>query len=154
MLEIFVDADASPVKDEVLKVVHRHGLIVHFVSNQWLRLEKHPNVRLIVVAEGLDVADDWIAEHISPGDIAITADIPLADRCVKAGGRVLGPSGKPFTEDSIGMALSMRNLMSDLREAGEVKTYNASFSKKDRSRFLQALETIIQDLKKNQNPGT
>lgn len=148
MLEIYVDGDACPVKDEVIKVAERHGLKVYLVSNAWLRLPKHPLLEMVVVAEGPDVADDWIAERAGPGDIAITADIPLAKRCLDRQAEVLGSTGKPFTEDSIGMALAMRDLKSHLRETGEIKGYNPSFSKQDRSRFLQALEQTIQLVKR------
>ena len=102
MPEIYVDADACPVKAEVLRVAGRHGLTVHMVGNTWLRMAEGPLVKRVVVPEGPEAADDWIAEHIGPGDIAVTADIPLAARCLKRGARVLGPSGKPFTEAGIG----------------------------------------------------
>ena len=144
MPEIYIDADACPVKDEVLRVAGRHGLIVHVVSNSWMRLAESPLIRQMVVPEGPDAADDWIADHIVPGDIAITADIPLADRCLKAGAQALGPAGKPFTEDSIGMALAMRDLMGHLRESGEISGNNPAFTKEDRSRFLRVLEEIVQ----------
>ena len=144
MPEIYIDADACPVKDEVLRVARRHGLIVHVVSNSWMRLAESPLIRQMVVPEGPDAADDWIADHIVPGDIAITADIPLADRCLKAGAQPLGPTGKPFTEDSIGMALAMRDLMGHLRESGEISGNNPAFTKEDRSRFLRVLEEIVQ----------
>jgi len=142
--EIFVDGDACPVKDEVLRVATRHKLTVHMVSNSWMRLADSPLIHRVVVAEGPDVADDWIAEHIGVGDIAITADIPLASRCIKNGAAAIGPTGKPFTEDSIGMALAMRDLMSHLRDTGEIKGGGPSFSKQDRSRFLSALESAVQ----------
>lgn len=152
MLEIYVDGDACPVKDEVLKVAERHGMIVHLVSNRWLRRADNPLVRQVVVAEGLDAADNWIAERIGEGDISVTADIPLAARCLKNGAQVLGPTGKPFTEESIGMALAMRDLMSHLRDTGEVKGYVPTFTKQDRSRFLQALEGAIQAILQGKHP--
>jgi uncharacterized protein YaiI (UPF0178 family) len=145
-LNIYVDADACPVKDEVVRVAERHKLQVQMVSNSYMRLPDSPLVTRIVVDDGPDVADDWIADHITKGDIAVTADIPLAARCVKAGAKVIGPTGKPFTDANIGMALAMRDLNSDLRESGEIKGYNASFTKKDRSQFLQALEQAVQDI--------
>ncbi len=148
MTEFFVDADACPVKDEVMRVASRHQFKVHFVSNAWMRLDDSPLVARVIVPEGPDEADDWIVEHVSPGDVVITADIPLADRCIKNEARVLGPTGKPFTPDSIGMALAMRDLKSQLRETGEIAGYNAPFNKQDRSRFLQALEQTVQDLKR------
>lgn len=144
MPEIHVDADACPVKDEVLRVAARHGLCVHMVGNSWMRMAEGPLVHRVVVAEGPDAADDWIAEHIRPGDIAVTADIPLAGRCLAAGAAVLGPTGRPFTADNIGMALSMRDLKSQLRETGEIRDHGPAFAKQDRSRFLQALEQAVQ----------
>ncbi len=144
MTEIYVDADACPVKDEVLRVAARHGLTVHMVSNAWMRLADSPLINRVVVAEGLDAADDWIAERITGDDIAITADIPLAARCIARGACVLGPTGKPFTEDGIGMAVAMRDLMAHLRDTGEISGGGPAFSKKDRSRFLSALEETVQ----------
>jgi len=141
---IYVDADACPVKDEAVRVAERHGLTIHFVSNAWMRLLEGPLIKRVVVAEGPDAADDWIVEHIGAADIAVTADIPLAARCLKAGAQAIGPTGKPFTEASIGMALAMRDLSAHLRETGESKGYNASFAKRDRSRFLEALEQAVQ----------
>ena len=148
MTEIYVDADACPVKDEVVRVADRHGLVVHFVSNAWMRLPDGANVNRVVVADGPDAADDWIASRIGKGDIAVTADIPLASRCLKAGARAVGPTGKPFTDASIGMALAMRELQQHLRETGESRGFNASFTRADRSRFLQALEETIQAIKR------
>lgn len=148
---IFVDADACPVKDEALRVAERHGLPLHFVSNSWMRLPDSPLVKRIVVAEGPDAADDWIVEHIARDDIAVTADIPLAARCLKKGAQAIGPTGKPFTEASIGMALAMRELSAHLRETGESKGYNASFARQDRSRFLEALEQAVQRARRNQS---
>ncbi len=147
-VEIFVDADACPVKDEVIRVAARHHLTVHMVSNSWMRLAEGPLVRRVVVPEGADAADDWIAERMGRGDVVVTADIPLAARCLKKGGRALGPTGKPFTEDSIGMALAMRDLMAELRETGDIRGTNPSFKPQDRSRFLQALEEVVQAIKR------
>ncbi|MEZ5817546.1 MAG: YaiI/YqxD family protein [Hyphomicrobiaceae bacterium] len=148
MTIIYVDADACPVKDEAVRVADRHGLALYFVSNAWMRLPESPNVNRMVVAEGPDAADDWIATRIGPGDIAITADIPLASRCLKAGARVVGPTGKPFTDATIGMALAMRDLQQHLRETGESRGFNASFTRADRSRFLQALEETVQAIRR------
>lgn len=145
---IYVDADACPVKDEALRVAVRHDLEIAFVSNAWMRLPEGPNIQRVVVSEGADKADDWIAERIGKGDIAITADIPLAARCLKAGAQVLGPTGKLFTDASIGMALAMRDLNQHLRETGESRGFNASFTRQDRSRFLQELETAVQRAKR------
>ncbi len=141
---IYVDADACPVKNEILRVAERHGLTVHMVSNTWMRLAESPLVRRVVVAEGADAADDWIAARAGRGDIVVTADIPLAARCLENNARVVGMTGKPFTADSIGMALAMRDLMSHLRDTGEVRGANAAFEPQDRSRFLQALEVMVQ----------
>ncbi len=148
MTEIYVDADACPVKPEIYRVAERHNLIVHVVSNSGMRIERNPLIRQVVVAAGPDEADNWIADNITDRDIAITADIPLADRCLKKNAQVIGPTGKPFTQASIGMALAMRNLMSDLRETSDLKSYNKAFSKRDRSDFLQALEQAIQDIRR------
>ena len=140
MTTIYVDADACPVKEEAAKVAARHGLAIHFVSNAFMRLPEGENVHRVVVPDGPDVADDWIAERITSSDIAVTADIPLASRCLKAGAKVIGATGKPFTDANIGTALAMRDLQQHLRETSESKGYNASFTKQDRSRFLQVLE--------------
>ena len=148
VLEIYIDGDACPVKEETIRVALRHGLKVYLVGNRWLRGDDGPLVERVVVPEGMDAADNWIVEHIGEGDIVITADIPLADRSIKKGARALGPTGKPFSEDSIGMVVAMRDLMTHLRETGEIKGYNPSFSKQDRSRFLNALENVIQGLRR------
>ena len=147
-IQIYVDADACPVKAEVLRVATRHQLAVHMVSNSWMRLDESPLIRRVVVTEGPDVADNWIAERITASDIAITADIPLAARCLKAGARVVGPAGKPFTEAGIGNALAMRELQSHSRETGESRGFNPMFTPRDRSRFLEALENAVQALKR------
>ena len=149
MVRIFVDADACPVKDEVLKVAARFDLEVFLVSNQWLRMPVGPKVTKQVVPEGADAADDWITENIAPADVAITSDIPLASRVLKAGAVALGPTGKAFTSDNIGMALAMRDLKAELRETGADRGFNASFGHKDRSQFLNSIDRIIvQQLKK------
>jgi uncharacterized protein len=149
MLEIYVDGDACPVKGEAEQVAARHGLVVVIVSNGGLRPSRNPSVRHVVVGEGADAADDWIVEYAGEGDIVITADIPLASRALKKGARVLGPAGKSFTEDGIGMALGMRDLHRHLREVTPGgQTYNAGFTKQDRSRFLGALENEIQSIRR------
>jgi hypothetical protein len=148
VVEIYVDADACPVKREVETVAERHGLVVHIVSNGGIRPSLNPLIKTVIVSEGADIADDWIAEHIASGDIAITADIPLASRCLQKSAIVLGPTGRPFTEESIGMALGMRDLHRHLREATGQQTFNAGFTKQDRSRFLGALENAVQAAKK------
>jgi uncharacterized protein YaiI (UPF0178 family) len=136
------------VKDEIVRVAERHGARVHIVSNGGLRPSIHPLVNTVIVAEGADAADDWIAENIQAGDVAITADIPLASRCLKKQARVLSPSGKIFTTDNIGMALGMRDLNRHLREATGEQTFHAGFTRQDRSRFLSALENEIQKAKR------
>ncbi len=144
MTEIYVDADACPVKAEVMRVAERHKLKVHMVSNTWMRMAESPLVTRVVVSEGADAADDWIALHIGEGDIAVTGDIPLADRCIKAGAQAIGPNGEPFSEANIGSAMAMRDLMAHLRDTGEVGGNNPSFTRQDRSRFLGALEDAVQ----------
>ena len=148
MPEIFVDADACPVRDEVNRVADRHELIVHIVCNGGIRPSRDPRIRIVVVPDGPDAADDWIAERIDAGDIAITADIPLAARCLKKGAQVLNHDGKPFTEAGIGMALAMRDLNQTLRETGEISGFNRGFSGRDRSRFLEALENAVRTAKR------
>ncbi len=146
MLDIYVDADACPVKNEVYRVAGRYGLEVIVVANSWMRVPDDPRISLAVVTDGFDAADDWIAERITSSDIAVTGDIPLASRCLKAGAKVIGATGKPFTDANIGTALAMRDLQQHLRETGQSKGYNASFTTQDRSRFLQALEQAVQDI--------
>ena len=147
--QIYVDADACPVKREVYKVAERHGLTVQVVSNSIIALPRAPWIQRVVVGEALDAADDWIAERAGPGDIVVTADVPLASRCVKAGASVLGPDGRGFTPDSVGMALATRNLKESLREAGTLTGGPRAFSDRDRSRFLSALHEAIVQLKRN-----
>ncbi len=143
MLHIFVDADACPVKQEIFKVAKRYGLKVTLVSNSWMRIPASSWLDLVVVDKGADVADDWIVENVGTDDIVISGDIPLASRCIKKGAQVLGNTGRPFTEGNIGNALSLRNLLTDLREQGMVTGGPKPFAKKDRSRFLQALDEMI-----------
>lgn len=147
-MDIYIDADACPVKAEVLRVADRHQLPVYMVSNSGMRPTGNPLVQPVVVAEGPDAADDWIAERIGPGDIAITSDIPLAARCLAKGASALGPTGKPFTEHGIGMAVAMRDLHAHLRETGTMTGGGPSFTKRDRSNFLNALEVAVQKAKK------
>lgn len=143
-MEIYVDADACPVKAEVLRVATRHDLIVHMVSNSWMRLDESPLIKRVIVSEGADAADDWIAEHVTPSDVVVTADILLASRVLKAGAQCIGPTGKAFSDGNIGMAVAMRDMQRHLRETGESRGYNASFTPRDRSQFLQALENAVQ----------
>ena len=147
-MTLYIDADACPVKDEALRVARRHQLPVVLVSNSGLRPSPDPLVRQVVVSDGFDAADNWIAERAGPGDIVVTADVPLAARCVKAGAQVLGPTGRPFTPTNIGMASAMRDLKAHLRETGADRGFNASFTKEDRSKFLQALELAVQAARK------
>jgi uncharacterized protein YaiI (UPF0178 family) len=148
MLEIYVDADACPVKAEIERVAGRHGLTMHFVSDGGLRPNPNLLVHQVVVPGGADAADDWIAARIGEGDIAITADIPLASRCLKAGARVISPTSRSLTADNIGMALGMRELGRHLREVTRRETMHAGFTKQDRSRFLGVLENEIQALRR------
>src|SRR5262249_47908842 len=142
---IFIDADACPVKEEVYRVARRTGCKVHVVANSFMRTP--PDMPLVVVDAGPDIADDWIAEHVQQGDIVITNDIPLAHRTLKAGGAALGATGKAFTEASIGAAMAQRDLMEHLRSFGEVTGGPKPFSQADRSRFLSALDAIVQKAK-------
>jgi uncharacterized protein YaiI (UPF0178 family) len=141
--EILVDADACPVKDEVYRVAERHQITVAIVANATIRVPAHPLFRRVLVGSGFDAADDWIAEAAGPATIVITADILLADRCVKAGATVIGNNGRPFTAASIGSAVATRALMVDLRAMGDVTGGPAPFAKADRSRFLQALDEAV-----------
>lgn len=145
---IHVDADACPVKPEIYRVAERHRIKVFVVANSYLNVPREPWIERVTVSDGFDAADDWIAERARKGAIVITADIPLASRCIKAGAEVIGPTGKPFTEASIGMALATRDMMEDLRASGLVSGGPAPFSPRDRSAFLQALELAIQRLKR------
>jgi uncharacterized protein len=142
--QIYVDADACPVKDEIRRVAERHGIVVQLVSNRGFRTADHPLVRNVLVGDAFDAADNWIVEHLQAGDIVITGDIQLADRCLKAGAQVLGHTGRPFTVNSIGAALAMRELSSQLRDMGEIKGGGPAFSQRDRSNFLNALEAAVQ----------
>lgn len=148
MLEIYIDADACPVKDEAVRVAQRHGLKVFMVSDGGVRPHPDPLVQIVVVTQGADAADDWIAERSGPGDIVVTSDIPLADRCIKAGSRALRPNGQAFTEDAIGMTLATRDLMTGLRETGQITGGPRPFNKQDRSQFLNTLETMVQAAKR------
>jgi uncharacterized protein YaiI (UPF0178 family) len=154
LTHIFIDADACPVKKEIYRVADRYDLAVTVVANTWMRTPKDPRVVLQVVKDEFDAADDWIAERAGPGDIVITADVPLASRCIKGGARVLGPTGKPFTEDNIGGAVATRNLLSDLRDAGAVTGGPPPLTKRDRSRFLQQLDAMIQALRRKPPPAS
>jgi uncharacterized protein YaiI (UPF0178 family) len=147
-LRILVDADACPVKEEIYKVAFRRQVAVAVVSNMRLRVPEHPLIERITVSDAFDAADDWIAEQANARAVVITADILLADRCLKAGAAVLGPTGKPFTLASIGPAIATRAIMADLRAGGDAIGGPAPFAKADRSRFLQALDTVLVKLAK------
>lgn len=147
-IRIFVDADACPVKDEVYRVAFRYQVPVTVVANSYLRVPREALVNMVVVDDGFDAADDYIAEHATPRSVVVTADIPLADRCLKAGSIVLGSNGKPFTDASIGMALATRSIMTDLRAGGDIVGGPAPFTKADRSRFLSALDEAIGRLRR------
>ncbi|WP_336868553.1 YaiI/YqxD family protein [Sphingomonas sanguinis] len=141
--QILVDADACPVKEEIYRVAFRLEVPVTMVSNTHFRIPQHPLVTRIVVGAGFDAADDWIAEHAQAASVVVTADILLADRCLKAGATVIAPNGKPFTTNSIGNAVAVRAIMSDLRAGGERVGGPPPFAKEDRSRFLSALDTAL-----------
>jgi uncharacterized protein YaiI (UPF0178 family) len=147
-IRIYVDADACPVKDEIYRVAARHGLPVTVVANGFIRVPQDPLIARVAAGAGMDAADDWIAERCGPGDVVITADVPLASRCVKAGAAVIAPTGRPFSEESMGMTLAVRNLMHDLRSAGEVTRGPPPFSPRDRSAFLSALDETIRRLQR------
>ncbi len=144
MVDIYIDADGCPVKDETVRVAARHGLKVYLVSDGGIRPGQNPLVELVIVAQGADAADDWIADQIQATDICITNDIPLAARCLKRGAMAIKPNGEPFTENGIGMALANREIMQGLRESGEITGGPRPFSKSDRSEFLNRLETAVQ----------
>jgi len=145
---IYVDADACPVKPEILKVAERHGFEVTFVANSGLRPSRDPMVKNVIVSNGFDAADNWIAERAGPGDIVVTADVPLAGRCVATGAMVTGPTGRIFDQSNIGMATAMRDLGAHLRETGESKGYNAAFAPRDRSQFLETFDRLCRRVKK------
>jgi len=142
-LRILVDADACPVKDEIYKVALRHKVPVTIVCNSWFRIPRDPLIDRVVVSDGFDASDDWIAEASHERSIVITSDILLADRCLKSGATVIAPTGKPFTHGSIGSAIAVRAIMNDLRAGGDQIGGPAPFSKADRSRFLQVLDTEL-----------
>ena len=142
-MHIYIDADACPVKDEIYRVAARYNLPVTVVAVGFIRVPQDPMIERVAAGAGMDAADDWIAERAKAGDIVITADVPLASRCVKAGAEAIAPNGRAFTEQSIGMTLAVRNLMHDLRSAGEVTGGPRPFTTRDRSTFLSALDEAI-----------
>ncbi len=147
-IEILVDADACPVKPEIYKVAERHTVKTLLVANSGMAIPRGTEIELVIVGKGFDEADDWIAARACPAHVVVTADIPLASRCVAKGSQVISPAGKIFTESSIGNVLATRNLMQDLREAGTITTGPKPFSAKDRSAFLSALDIAINRLKR------
>ena len=144
MVKIYVDADASPVKNEVIRVAKRYGLKVYLVSNSDLLIAQDESVEMVLVSGNFDAADDWIAERVTDQDIVVSGDIPLASRCLEKGARVIDPKGRVFSEESIGEALANRQLMAYLREMGNITKGPAPYGKQDRSRFLQRLDDLIQ----------
>jgi uncharacterized protein YaiI (UPF0178 family) len=153
LLHIFIDADACPVKNEVYKVASRYNLDVTLVSNSWMRIPKVQRIVLKVVNDDLDAADDWIVQQVKLEDIVVTADILLASRCLKKGAHVLGTNGKPFTDNNIGEALATRDLLNDLRGAGETTGGPPPLKSSDRSYFLQQLDQIIQKINRDNRPS-
>jgi len=149
MLHIYIDADACPVKQEVYRVALRYGLNVTLVANSWMRVPNEDWISLKMVEEGFDAADDWIVEQVQSDDIVVTADIPLASRCLKKGASAIGNTGKPFTEDNIGQVLATRDLLSELRSTGEITSGPKPLMKRDRSRFLQQLDEVIQSIRRD-----
>jgi uncharacterized protein YaiI (UPF0178 family) len=149
---IYVDADACPVKAEIYRVAERYGLKVFVVSNSYLNVPRDPRHELVVVSDSFDAADNWIAERVGPDDIVVTADIPLADRSIKAGAAVIGNTGVPFTPASIGMAMANRELLSNLRAMGEITGGPKPMAQRDRSRFLSALDEAIQKIRRKGGP--
>jgi uncharacterized protein YaiI (UPF0178 family) len=147
-IRIFVDADACPVKPEIYRVAERYGLKVYVVANAFMNAPRSDMIERVIVAEGPDIADDWIVERATDSDIVVTADIPLANRCVKKGATVITPTGKLFTDDSIGMALATRELLTDLRSAGATTRGPPPLSRQDISRFLSALDLAVTRLKR------
>jgi hypothetical protein len=147
-IRIFVDADACPVKPEVYRVAERYALKVYVVANAFMAVPRSELIERVIVTQGPDVADDWIAERAGPSDIVVTADIPLAARAFRKGATVISPTGKPFDDDSIGMALATRDLMTDLRSAGEATRGPKPLSRQDLSRFLSALDLAVTKLKR------
>jgi len=148
LLHIFVDADACPVKQEIYRVAKRYDLGVTLVAGSWMRVPEEHNLSLKVVGEGMGAADDWIVEHVEAGDIVITADVPLAARCLEKAAYALGPTGKPFTQENIGSSLATRDLLSALRDSGEVMGGPPPFAKRDRSRFLHQLDEAINAIRR------
>ena len=153
MQHILVDGDACPVKEEVYRVARRYHLDVTVVANSWMRVPEGGGIRLKVVGDGFDEADDWIVAHVEVDDVVVTSDVLLASRCVKKGAHVLGPDGRRFTEDNIGEAVAIRNMLEGLRNAGEVTGGPSPLRKQDRSRFLHQLDEVVQSIRRKHGPG-
>ena len=149
MLHVYIDADACPVKPEIYRVAKRYELKVTVVSNSWMRVPPEKDIKLEVVGDGFDEADDWIVDHIESDDIVITADIPLASRCIDGGAQVIGTSGKRFTEEGIGQTLATRDLLAELRGAGEITGGPPPLTQRDRSKFLQQLDVVVQSIRRS-----
>jgi uncharacterized protein YaiI (UPF0178 family) len=147
-IRIFVDADACPVKPEIYRVAERYCLKVYVVANSFMAVPRSDMIERVIVSEGPDVADDWIVERATEADIVITADIPLAGRSLRKGATVIGPTGKPFDDNSMGMALATRDLMTDLRSAGATTRGPPPLSRQDLSRFLSALDLAVTRLQR------
>jgi uncharacterized protein YaiI (UPF0178 family) len=150
VLHVFVDADACPVKQEVYRVARRYDLAVTLVANSRMQVPEQEGLRLVVVGGGLDEADEWIVEQVGEDDILVSADILLASRCLQKGAHVVGPTGKPFTDANVGQALATRDLMSDLRGCGAVTGGQRPFTARDRSRFLQSLDHVVQAVRRKE----
>jgi uncharacterized protein YaiI (UPF0178 family) len=150
VLNIYIDADACPVKDEIYRVARRYSLDIIVVANSWMRVPETDKITLKLVEESFDAADDWIAEAVEEGDIVITGDIPLASRCLKKGAAVIGNGGRPFTVDNIGELMASRELRAELRQTGEVTGGPPPFGKKNRSRFLQKLDETVHAIRRRQ----
>ena len=148
LLNVFVDADACPVKQEVYRIAGRYHIGVTLMANSWMRVPMEDGIVLQVVGNGLDEADNWIVSNVASHDIVVTADILLASRCIKAGAYAISPTGKAFTDENIGDAVATRNLLAELRENGEITGGPAPFSKRDRSSFLQQLDQVIQKVRR------
>jgi uncharacterized protein YaiI (UPF0178 family) len=149
-IRIYIDADACPVKDEIYKVAARHALPVTVVAGGFIRVPQDPMIERVAAGDGMDAADDWIAAHAGSTSIVVTSDIPLASRCIKLGASVIAPNGRQFTDESIGIALAVRNLMHDLRSSGESTSGPPPFKPSDRSAFLSALDQTIRRLQREQ----
>ena len=149
MVKIYVDADACPVKDEIERIATRHNLTTYMVCNGGVRPSRNFLIKLVIVEESSNAADNWIIDHIAKADICVTNDIPLAEYCIRKGALVITPNGKAFTQDNIGMALATREIMGQIREIGEATTGPPPFSKKDRSKFLNFMETTVRSASKS-----